>query len=45
MFKALVLNQNEGKTTAAVEQLAISDLPEEDVLIKVDYSSLNYKDG
>lgn len=45
MFKALVLNQDEGKTTSAIEQLAMSDLPEEDVLIKVDYSSLNYKDG
>ena len=45
MFKALVLKQDEGKTTSAIEQLAMSDLPEEDVLIKVDYSSLNYKDG
>lgn len=45
MFNALVLNQVEGKTTAAVEQLELSDLPTEDVLIKVDYSSLNYKDG
>lgn len=45
MFKALVLNQDEGKTTSAIKQLAMSDLPEEDVLIKVDYSSLNYKDG
>lgn len=45
MFKALVLNQNDGKTTAAIQDLEQSDLPAEDVLIKVDYSSLNYKDG
>ncbi|MCP4598651.1 MDR family oxidoreductase [Neptuniibacter sp.] len=45
MFKALVLNQVEGKTTAAVEELELNALPAEDVLIKVDYSSLNYKDG
>lgn len=46
MFNALVLNQDENKkTTAAIEQLSTSDLPDEDVLVKVDYSSLNYKDG
>lgn len=45
MFKALVLNQEEGKTTAEVQELALTDLPEEEVLVKVDYSSLNYKDG
>ena len=46
MFNALVLNQDESKkTTAAIEQLSTSDLPDEDVLVKVDYSSLNYKDG
>lgn len=45
MFKALVLNQEEKKTIAAVESLELSQLPDEDVLVKVDYSSLNYKDG
>ena len=45
MFKALVLEQVEGKTEAAVRQLEVSDLPEEDVLVAVEYSSLNYKDG
>ncbi|MBY5949009.1 MDR family oxidoreductase [Photobacterium rosenbergii] len=45
MFKALVLNQEEKKTIAAIEQLDDSHLPEGDVLIDVDYSSLNYKDG
>ncbi|MEH6624877.1 MAG: MDR family oxidoreductase [Motiliproteus sp.] len=45
MFKALVLEQNDGKTLAEVRQLEVSDLPDEDVLVAVDYSSLNYKDG
>ncbi|KLV03210.1 quinone oxidoreductase [Photobacterium aquae] len=45
MFKALVLNQEEKKTIATIEQLDESQLPEGDVLIDVDYSSLNYKDG
>lgn len=45
MFKALVLDQVEGKTSAAIKNLALSDLPDEDVLVDVDYSSINYKDG
>jgi len=45
MFKALVLNQEDGKTLAAVSELELNDLPEQNVLVKVDYSSLNYKDG
>ena len=44
-FKALVLEQEDGKTVAGIRQLNLSDLPDEDVLVKVDYSSLNYKDG
>ncbi len=44
-FKALVLEQEDGKTVADIHQLNLSDLPDEDVLVKVDYSSLNYKDG
>lgn len=45
MFKALVLNQEEKKTIAGIQQVEESQLPEGDVLIDVDYSSLNYKDG
>ncbi|WP_017033083.1 alcohol dehydrogenase catalytic domain-containing protein, partial [Vibrio breoganii] len=45
MFKALVLNQEDKKTLAAIEQVDESLLPEGDVEIAVDYSSLNYKDG
>ena len=45
MFKALVLEENEGATSAAVKRLSTDDLPEGEVLVAVDYSSLNYKDG
>ena len=45
MFKALLLNQVEGKTHAEVRRLNVSDLPEGEVLVDVAYSSLNYKDG
>ena len=45
-FRALVLTQDdEGKTQAEIRELSDSDLPEEDVLVAVEYSSLNYKDG
>ena len=45
MFKALVLEQEDKKTIAGIRQLETSELPEGDVLINVNYSSLNYKDG
>ncbi len=45
MFKALVLEQVEKQTTASIQQLEDSALPESDVVVKVEYSSLNYKDG
>lgn len=44
-FKAFVLRQENGKTSHAVENLTVGDLPAGDVLVAVDYSSLNYKDG
>ncbi|WP_413701017.1 MDR family oxidoreductase [Psychromonas sp. KJ10-10] len=45
MFKALVLEQQEKTTIADIRQLDESQLPESEVLVDVDYSSLNYKDG
>jgi len=45
MFKALILEQQEKKTIAEIRQIDESTLPQEEVLIAVDYSSLNYKDG
>ena len=46
-FRALMLNADEdGKVNAAITDLTNNDLPEAgDVLIAVDYSTLNYKDG
>jgi acrylyl-CoA reductase (NADPH) len=44
-FKALVLTQEDGKTVSTIKQLSNDDLPEGDVLLAVEYSSLNYKDG
>ena len=45
MFNALILEQEDGKTVATVRQLEESDLPDEEVLVDVEMSSLNYKDG
>ncbi|MGO0307606.1 acrylyl-CoA reductase (NADPH) [Endozoicomonas acroporae] len=45
MFKALVLNQQDNNTVVSIEQLDESTLPAGDVIVAVDYSSLNYKDG
>ena len=42
MFNALVLTQVAGKTQAHIQALTTDDLPAGDVLIAVDYSSLNY---
>jgi acrylyl-CoA reductase (NADPH) len=44
-FQALVVDVVDGKPQAAFKELALADLPDGDVLIKVHYSSLNYKDG
>jgi acrylyl-CoA reductase (NADPH) len=45
-FKALMLTRDDtGKTLAEVCRLTNDDLPEGDVLVAVEYSSLNYKDG
>ena len=44
-FKALVVEKKDNDLMATVKQLKVEDLPEEDVLIQVDYSTLNYKEG
>ncbi len=47
MFNALVVNKDEesGKTSASVEQINLDQLPEGNVVVNVDYSTVNYKDG
>ena len=45
-FQALLLTQADGKTAAAVTQLDESALPADgNVLVAVDYSTINFKDG
>ena len=45
-FNALVVRkQPEGTTTAAVEQVGEDELPDGDVTVAVEFSTVNYKDG
>jgi len=45
-FNAMVVRKNEeGKTSAQLEQLELDQLPDGDVTVAVEYSTLNYKDG
>lgn len=46
MFKALLVEKNdEGKTSAAVKNVSDDQLPDGDVTVAVEYSTVNYKDG
>lgn len=46
MFKALLLKQEDNKkATATVEDIEVAKLPEGDVLVKINYSTINYKDA
>lgn len=46
MFNALVVDKDaDGKTSAAVKRITLDDLPEAEVTVAVEYSTLNYKDG
>ncbi|BDH60447.1 putative quinone oxidoreductase YhfP [Lysinibacillus sp. PLM2] len=44
-FNALVVNKEEENFTVKVQSLTMQDLPEGDVLIRVSYSGVNYKDS
>lgn len=45
-FKALVVEKDdEGKTSAAIQDLTEDRLPDGDVTVAVEYSTVNYKDG
>lgn len=44
-FKALLATQDGGNFRASIQQLDREDLPPGEVLVRVQYSSLNYKDG
>ena len=44
-FKAIVVNQEGENFTKNLQEIDLSFLKEDEVTVKVDYSSLNYKDG
>ena len=45
-FRAMLVEEAaDGKFTRKITERSLADLPEGDVLVKVHYSSLNYKDG
>ena len=45
-FNALVVDKDSAGTThSAIKHLSLEDLPEGEVLVAVDYSTINYKDG
>src|SRR3546814_7370698 len=45
MFKAILLKENDGKVVAELTELDDSRLPDGEVTVAVEYSTLNYKDG
>jgi acrylyl-CoA reductase (NADPH) len=47
MFNALVVNKDaeSGKTSTTIEQISTDQLPEGNVVVNVEYSTVNYKDG
>ncbi len=45
MFNAILLNQNDGKTRATLESIPTARLPPGDVTVRIEYSSLNFKDA
>lgn len=44
-FTAYVFDDVDGKPKGGFKTLTLADLPDLDVLVEIDYSSLNYKDG
>ena len=45
MFKSLLINKTDGRYSAQLAEIAESELPQGDVEVNVDYSSINYKDA
>ena len=44
-FKAYVVRESKGSLSSAIEELSMADLPAGEVVIRVEFSSLNYKDA
>jgi acrylyl-CoA reductase (NADPH) len=45
LFNALLITEEDGSYKKEVKQLSTNELPDNDLLIKVSYSSVNYKDA
>ncbi|QQG27343.1 oxidoreductase [Pectobacterium carotovorum] len=45
MFKSLLINKKEDVYTAMLAEVTENELPEGDVTVNIDYSSINYKDA
>ncbi|WP_437214152.1 acrylyl-CoA reductase (NADPH) [Pectobacterium sp. LFLA-215] len=45
MFKSLLINKKENIYTAMLAEVTENELPEGDVTVNIDYSSINYKDA
>jgi acrylyl-CoA reductase (NADPH) len=44
-FTAVVIEDDAGKARTTFKQLTLADLPDHEVLVEVEFSTLNYKDG
>ena len=44
-FTALMIEEIDGRPRASLKPISLDGLPDNDVLVEVEYSSLNYKDG
>ncbi|WP_175941619.1 MDR family oxidoreductase [Caballeronia sp. BCC1704] len=45
MFNALLLDKQDDRTVASIQSIDESRLPQGDVLVRIEYSTLNYKDA
>src|ERR1700741_5520074 len=44
-FTAVVIEDEANKVRTSFKQLTLADLPDHEVLVEVEFSTLNYKDG
>ncbi|MCB1702305.1 MAG: oxidoreductase [Pseudomonadales bacterium] len=44
-FNAIVVEKVDGKPVASLKKIGLADIADEDVLVEVAYSTINYKDG
>ncbi|HDC4329334.1 TPA: alcohol dehydrogenase catalytic domain-containing protein, partial [Enterobacter kobei] len=45
MFKSLLINKTDDRYSTQLAEIAESELPQGDVEVNIDYSSINYKDA